>query len=187
MDIHSMLSQMGIDVSRLEGPVPVTRQGLKVPSTPGVYLVACGECLAHIGMSDRLVRRVRQLARLDRHYGGAEVMCAAFCTGEPPLVWWERYPTHERARERERELKHRCGEPPIPRPIFQACAHGARLRAELLRVAGEESWAAGYIEAVFTLSGSLRLLLTPRFAPLWAQIGLPPGPCPLRDVGDPPT
>ena len=184
MNIPLMLAERGVDVSRLEGPVNLAATGLALPRSPGVYLITCGDCLAHIGTSDQVLRRVRQLARLQRHYRGAEVLCASFCTGEPPLVWWEPFPDHRRAREREGELKRQCGEPPIPRDRFETCINGARLKAALLRVAGESSWEAGYIEAVFTLSGNLHLLLSPRFAGLWDQVGLPPGPWSLRRPPD---
>jgi hypothetical protein len=47
---------------------------------------------------------------------------------------------------------------------------------DLVAAAGNDSWEAGYVEAVFTVGEKLRLLFQPRFGPIWAKIGVPPGP-----------
>ncbi len=48
---------------------------------------------------------------------------------------------------------------------------------EFEKAAGEDSWEAGYIEAVFGIGEKLKLLFgTERFDPIWKRIGKPPGP-----------
>jgi hypothetical protein len=42
--------------------------------------------------------------------------------------------------------------------------------------AGEDSWEAGYIEAVFAIGEKLNLLFQPRFQPVWEHLEMPPGP-----------
>ena len=74
------------ETSLLRGPVPFASKGLSIPDRPGVYLITCGNCLAHVGTSGGLSGRLRTLARLGHHRGSTEVLCAAFCTQEPPLV-----------------------------------------------------------------------------------------------------
>jgi hypothetical protein len=147
-----------------------------LPSRPGLYIVTCGDCLAHVGTSTRLSGRVRQLASLGTHHGNAEVLCAAFCTSRPPVVWWEDLPDVTMARAREREFKEYYGEPPAPRTRYASCTNGKRLKTELVRAADHDSWEGGYIEAVFEIGSTLSGLFTPRFDSLWTVVGKPPGP-----------
>lgn len=164
-------------ILRRNGSVPLASRGMKLPRKPGLYLVTCGDCLAHVGTSKNLARRVGDLARLGPHHGSSEVLCAAFCTRRPPLVWWEQCASVEQARKREVEFKHNGDrEPPVPRPKYESCANGGRLKATLLRAAGDKTWGSGYVEAVFDIGSGFRLLFGPRFHQLWAEIGVPPGP-----------
>lgn len=117
-----------------------------------------------------------RLARLGTHHGNAEVLCAAFCTSKPPVVWWEELPDVAMARLREREFKDHYGEPPTPRTKYASCRNGKRLETELVRAAGQESWEAGFIEAAFEIGSRLSLLFNPRFDSLWKRVGKPPGP-----------
>jgi hypothetical protein len=102
----------GPDSSSLAGPVPLATTGMELPNRPGLYIVTCGDCLAHVGTSGRLASRVRTLASLRSHGGSAEVLCAAFCTGNAPVVWWEELPDVAMARSRELRFKEHYGEPP---------------------------------------------------------------------------
>ena len=166
----------GIDLVSFEGPVPLVQRGLPVPSAPGVYIVASGACVSHIGTSGGLRSRLRSLATLGTHRGSVEVLCASYCTHEAPNVWWLTTPDIVAARVIERGLKLAAGEPPIPRAQFAGCVNGLRLQQDLIEAAGAQSWEAGYIEAVFAIGEKLKLLLGPRFDPIWRKIGIPPGP-----------
>lgn len=163
------------EVLDFEGPVPLVRKGLALPTGPGIYLVACGDCLAHVGTSGNLRGRVRTLAALGTHRGSNEVLCAAYCTAQPPQVWW-RATDLATARRMEPALKGHYGEPPVPREKYASCVNGLRLMDDLVAAAGNDSWEAGYVEAVFTIGENLTLLFKPRFGPIWANIGVPPGP-----------
>jgi hypothetical protein len=162
-------------VDAFEGPVALASRGLVIPPTPGVYIVASGECVSHIGTSRSLRGRVGSLAALGTHRGSAEVLCAAYCAKAPPHVWWRPFDVGEMTML-ERQLKTAAGEPPIPRDRFGSCVNGAQLRDELINAARRESWEAGYLEAVFAIGEKLRLLFAPRFHPAWQRIGVPPGP-----------
>ncbi len=157
------------------GPVDLVRRGLPLPTTPGVYVVACRDCVAHIGTSGNLRTRVRTLAALGTHRGSSEVLCAAHCTRSSPKVWW--YPVAlSEAKVVEHTLKQRYGEPPWPREAYAACVNGAQLRDDLVTAAGSESWEAGFVEAVFAIGEKLGLLFQPRFDSIWQSLGIPPGP-----------
>lgn len=179
-DVHDSLPFPAIaepvpEVEAFEGPVELVRRGLIIPPSPGVYVVACGACVAHIGISGNLRSRVASLARLGTHRGSAEVICAAHCTRLPPRVWW--YTTDRvSAGALERTMKQRYGEPPWPREKFAACVNGVQLRDDLIAAAGENSWEAGYAEAVFAIGEKLRLLFDSRFNEVWNKVGVPPGP-----------
>jgi hypothetical protein len=147
-----------------------------LPSKPGLYVVTCGDCMPHVGTSGSIAGRVRTLAGLGTHRGSAEVLCAAFCTGEAPVVWWEEQPTPIAARIREAAFKTHYGEPPQPRAGYAECVNGRRLLSEIINAAGPESWEAGFAEAVFTIGEKLNLLFQPRFEPIWQRVGVPPGP-----------
>ena len=177
MSIADLLPAEAKAVPELEsfsGPVELVRRGLMLPRAPGVYVVASGDCVAHIGTSGNLRSRVGTLAALGTHRGSTEVICAAYCTGEAPQVWW--YPTEKlTALVLERDLKSVCGEPPIPRAAHAGCVNGGQLRDDLVAAAGADSWHAGYVEAVFTIGERLRLLFSPKFDEVWASVGVPPG------------
>lgn len=166
----------GPDVTNLRGPFTLASKGLGLQNSPGLYLITCGDCLAHVGTSGRLADRVRTLATLGNHRGSAEVLCAAFCTGEPPRVWWEPHTAVAFAKQRESVLKQYYHEPPVPRPKYDCCVNGKRLKERLIQASGEGTWAAGYIEAVFDIGERFSLLFDPRFAEVWEQVGKPPGP-----------
>ena len=163
-------------MAALQGPVALVARGLQVPRTPGLYVITCGGCLAHVGTSSNLRQRLRTLATLGHHRGSPEVLCAAFCTSEDPLIRWEVHPDSASARERERELKQRYGEPPQPRSQFQGCVNGAAVLTALVEAAGQASWEAGFAEAVIAIGEELSLLFQPRFDRIWERIGVPPGP-----------
>lgn len=170
----------GPDAAKIHGPIQLVARGLKLPPTPGLYLVTCGDCLAHVGTSKDLRRRVRDLATLGNHRGSAEVLCAAFCTQQEPLVWWELHQNATIARQRESEFKDQrhYGEPPYPQLRYErSCKNGRRLKDYLVKAAGENSWEAGYIEAVFEIGEKLRLLFDKgEFESIWKRVGKPPGP-----------
>lgn len=136
----------------------------------------CGDCLAHVGTSGGIAGRVRTLANLGTHRGSAEVLCAAFCTAEAPVVWWEEQATVIAARERERAFKAHYGEPPQPRPGYERCVNGAELLGAIIAATGPDSWEAGFAEGVFMIGEKLNLLFQPRFEPIWRRVGVPPGP-----------
>ncbi len=145
----------GPESRTLNGPVPLAVKGMGLPARPGLYVITCGDCVPHVGTSGRLSSRVRMLAALRTHRGSAEVLCAAFCTGEAPLVWWEEQPDAKTARERERAFKRHYGEPPQPRPDYQACVNGEVLLGRIVQAAGPDSWEAGFAEAVFAIGEML--------------------------------
>lgn len=162
-------------LGEFSGPIELVRRGLVLPGVPGVYVVASDDCISHIGTSGSLRARVGQLAGLGTHRGSAEVLCAAYCTSLAPMVWWRPLERGHSA-ALERQLKSASGEPPIPREQFASCVNGLRLRDDLIAAAGESSWEAGFIEAVFAIGEKLRLLFQPRFHRAWRKIGVPPGP-----------
>lgn len=92
------------------------------------------------------------------------------------MIWWEPGASVAAARDREAESRARYGEPPAPRLQYEKCGHGLELRTRLTAAAGKGSWEAGYIEAVFDVGETLRLLFDPRFERIWERIGKPPGP-----------
>jgi hypothetical protein len=173
----------GPEFRSLRGPVPLAARGMGLPAKPGLYVVTCGDCLAHVGTSGGIAGRVRTLANLGTHRGSAEVLCAAFCTGVAPMVWWEEQPTVAAARVREQDFKRHYGEPPRPRPQYEACINGRQLVGAIIDAAGPNSWEAGFAEAVFLIGEKLSLLMAPRFERLWHEVGLPPGPWALKAVG----
>lgn len=166
----------GPDFRTLNGPIPLSTKGMGLPSKPGLYVITCGDCMPHVGTSGSLAGRVRTLAGLGTHRGSAEVLCAAWCTQESPMVWWQTVPDVVTARQRESAFKAHYGEPPQPRSIYERCVNGGALLARLIEVTGSDSWEAGYAEAVFTIGEKLKLLFTPRFASVWQVVGPPPGP-----------
>lgn len=165
----------GADLLSFQGPIALAQRGLVLPPSPGAYVIASGICVSHIGTSGSLRGRVSSLARLGTHRGSAEVLCGAYCTGEPPLVWWLSI-DKAAAIMLERAMKAQHGEPPVPRGFHSGCVNGGRLRDDLIEAAGTESWEAGYVEAVFAIGEKLRLLFQPRLHPIWRQVGVPPGP-----------
>jgi hypothetical protein len=168
-------TELGNAVEDFEGPVALARRGLVVPPSPGVYIVASGDCVSHIGTSRSLRSRIASLAALGTHRGSAEVLCAAYCGKAAPIVWWRTVEASEMT-VLERQLKAAAGEPPTPRAPFSSCVNGIQLRDDLIGASGPESWEAGYVEAVFAIGEKLRLLFSPRFHAAWREIGVPPGP-----------
>jgi len=169
----------GPNVAGINGPVPLAANGMRLPAKPGLYVITCGDCMPHVGTSGSLRGRVRALATLGAHRGSAEVICAAFCTGESPLVWWQEHASAALAREREREFKSHYGEPPQPRTSYAECVNGGALLRRMIAAAGPDSWEAGFATAVFGIGQNLKLLFQPRFAPIWKRVGSPPGPWPM--------
>ncbi len=169
----------GPDASGLAGPLPLQRGRAGLPARLGLYVVASGDCLSHVGTSNKISSRVGSLARLGKHRGSAEVLCAAYCTGVAPLVWWQELTDAATARTRERAFKDHYGEPPRPRPKHEGCVNGGALLRDMIAAAGEDSWEAGFAQAVVTIGEDLHLLFQPRFSDIWDRIGRPPGPwCP---------
>jgi hypothetical protein len=166
----------GPDFGTFTGPVSLASRGMGLPAKPGLYVVTCGDCMPHVGTSSSLRGRVGTLANLGTHRGSAEVLCAAFCTREPPLVWWEEQPNAAAARVRESAFKGYYGEPPQPRPTYGGCVNGKALLDEITTAAGRDSWEAGFAEAVFTIGEKLSLLFQARFTAIWDHVGVPPGP-----------
>jgi hypothetical protein len=164
-----------LDLTGFTDAVPLRRTGQGAPACPGVYVIAAGDCVPHIGTSGNLQNRIRTLAALGNHRGSAEVLCAAHCTQQAPTVRWHETATAPDARAIESALK-RVGEPPQPRVRFQGCVNGTALRHALVEAAGQSSWEAGYIDALFEVGEQLHRLFVPRFHPLWERVGWPPGP-----------
>lgn len=164
-------------------PVPLASAALLIPKSPGVYVVSCGPCLAHVGTSGKLRTRVQTLIRLDHHRGSAEVLCAAYCTKTAPVVRWRSLDDVKQAKSVEHRLKQLYGEPPVPSPAHQACKNGRTLRSALTDAAGSGSWEAGYIDAVFDVGEDFKLLERARFHAIWHRVGAPPGPWERRLLG----
>ncbi len=164
-----------LDLTGFTDAVPLKRTAQGAPARPGVYVIAVGACVPHIGTSGNLQSRIRTLAALGNHRGSAEVLCAAHCTGEAPVVRWRETASAEDARAFESAFKQ-LGEPPQPRERFHGCVNGTALRHALVEAAGPSSWEAGYIDALFEVGEQLHRLFTPRFHPLWERVGPPPGP-----------
>jgi hypothetical protein len=86
------------------------------------------------------------------------------------MVWWRTSPTPEAD---EDALKAEFGR---PEALSAACNDAGPLRRALVAAAGQDTWEAGYIEGVFDVGNHLQLIFGPRFARIWAIVGLPPGP-----------
>jgi hypothetical protein len=165
----------GLDLSGFTDAVPLRRTAQGAPARPGVYVIATGGCIPHIGTSGNLQNRIRTLAALGNHRGSAEVLCAAHCTQDAPTVRWRETSSAAEARVIESAFKQ-LGEPPQPREQFHSCVNGTALRSALVEAAGAASWEAGYIDALFEVGEQLHRLFAPRFHHLWEQVGWPPGP-----------
>ncbi len=170
-----MVSAYALDLAGFTDPIPLVRRQQGAPPRPGSYVITCGECVPHIGTSGNIQARVRTLASLGNHRGSAEVLCAAYCTAEQPMVRWIETDSAAEARVIEQALKS-SGEPPQPRLQFGECVNGRALRSALVAAASSASWEAGYIEALFDVGEQLRRLEQPRFATIWQRVGWPPGP-----------
>lgn len=159
---------------KLQGPRPLALRSMNLRPEPGVYVVSSGDCISHVGSSGRLADRVRTLAHLGTHRGSARVLCAAHCTGEEPQVWWSYTKSVARARGIEADLK-------LERETrffggYLQCEDGEALRAALVEAVGNDSWAAGYVDAVFSIGEHLSFLNRPELAEAWKRVGVPPGP-----------
>jgi len=77
LPLHVRDHELQAELDQFEGPIALARRGLVIPSSTGVYVVASGDCVSHIGTSGSLRGRVGQLAGLGTHRGSAEVLCAA--------------------------------------------------------------------------------------------------------------
>jgi len=92
MSVFPAIDEPVVELELFSGPIELVRRGLALPGVPGVYVVACGDCVAHIGTSGNLRSRVRSLAALGTHRGSAEVIClrtarakALASGGTPPI------------------------------------------------------------------------------------------------------
>lgn len=177
MHNEASLAPWSLDLGAFSPPVPLTRYKLGAPAKPGVYVVTCGDCVPHIGMSGKLQARIRSLAALGNHRGSAEVLCAAYCTDAAPTVRWLETESAAIARALESEMKAH-GEPPQPRDDFAGCVNGVALKTALMQAAGNSTSEAGYIEAIFDVGEQLSRLFTERFDDVWTAVGRPPGPWP---------
>ncbi len=160
---------------KLSANAPLKTQGIRLNRVPGLYVITCGPCVAHVGTSKDLAVRIGQLARLRAHRGSNEVLCAAYCTQSEPVVWWKECHNDIEARKLEQALTERIGNPPFPEK-YHNCRDGNELLQRLIEAAGPNSWEAGYIEALFATGESLHLLFQKRFETLWKTVGKPPGP-----------
>jgi hypothetical protein len=172
------MSSSGCPVSaggvRFLGPQPLVAHGMSLRPEPGVYVVASGDCISHIGSSARLGDRVRTLAHLGTHRGSARVVCGAFCTGIAPQVWWSYSKSITRARVAEEALKADRDERFFAG--YLECEGGAALRRALIEAVGQDSWSAGYIDAIFSIGEHLGYLSRPELGAAWQTVGVPPGP-----------
>jgi hypothetical protein len=165
------LSAKGV---RFLGPNPLLAYGMRLRAEPGVYVVASGECISHVGASGRLGDRVRTLAHLGTHRGSARVLCAAYCTGQAPQVWWAYTKSVARARAVETELKLDYDRQFLG--AYLECDHGGALRNALVDAVGRDTWCAGYVDAIFSIGEHLAYLSRRELAAAWETVGVPPGP-----------
>lgn len=150
------------------------RESKSIPNEPGVYVISSGDCISHIGEGGHMRDRVETLRRLGTHRGSDEVLCAAHCTHESPVVHWELVSGDRRKRlDREGELESMIGEPPSPQPEFRNCIHGRKLCEQLLQNC--TGWQQGYIKATFEIGEQLAHLFHPKFDRVWRKVGKPPG------------
>ncbi len=56
------------------------------------------------------------------------------------------------------------------------CEDGDAIRNALATAAGADTWAAGFVEAVFSIGEHLAFLNRRELAPAWKAVGVPPGP-----------
>jgi hypothetical protein len=159
---------------KMQGPRPLSLRAMNLRAEPGVYVVSSGDCISYVGSSGRLADRVRTLAHLGTHRGTARVLCAAHCTGEAPQVWWAYTKSVARARGVEADLK-------LERETrffgaYLQCEDGDAIRGDLIAAAGADTWASGYIEALFSIGEHLAFLNRRELAPAWKTVGVPPGP-----------
>lgn len=166
----------GWPLDGFSGPAPLHALPAGLARTPGVYVVTCGDSVAHIGHSNKLRRRLHELLNLNTHRGSAEVLCVSYCTGDLPTVRWKHLQSTDAAKAREEELKRLIGEPPRPDKRQETCRKGHTLKCELIRAAGATTWEAGYIEAIFDAGEPFRLLFDRRFESVWRSVRMPLDP-----------
>jgi hypothetical protein len=147
---------------------------MRLRPEPGVYVVASGDTISYIGASGRLGDRVRTLAHLGTHKGSARVLCVAHCTGIAPQVWWSYTKSTSRARALEADLRADYDRQFLGSRL--ECDLGGALRGALVDAVGADTWAAGYIDAVFSIGEHLAYLARPELAAAWRTVGVPPGP-----------
>lgn len=179
MDVEMSDSELlsELDLNGFCPPVPLVKSQVPYPKGSGVYVVTSGDCVSHIGQSSRLAGRIVDLAALRNHRASAKVVCAAYCSGEAPVVRWMETDSVAEAKRLETVL-HSQLTPPQPRPKYEGCINGRTLRERLIAAAGPGSWEAGYIEAVFDIGEQLHRLFEGRFARVWGEVGAVPGPWP---------
>ena len=176
--MQSGMTQSACPVSargaRFMGPSPLLAHGMRLRPEPGVYVVASGDTVSHIGASGRLGDRVRTLAHLGTHRGSARVLCVAHCTGAAPQIWWTYTKSLTRAQAVEQDLKSDYDRQFLGDHV--ECEQGAALRRALTDAVGAGSWEAGYVDAVFSIGEHLAYLAHPELASAWETVGVPPGP-----------
>ena len=155
--------------------VPLANRHTDAPSI-GYYIIKSGNCISQVGTSSHVIERLYALSRLEHHRSSSKILCAAYCTKQAPVVGWVSSKSIEEARSFEARDKRKNGLPPYPKE-YEGCRNGAKLRHDLIMAAGEGTWEAGYINAVFDIGEDFKRLKDPRFDLVWEKIGgWPPGP-----------
>jgi hypothetical protein len=145
-----------------------------------VYVIKSGSHIAAIGSSGRLSGRLSDLANLNAHRASARILCLAYCTRKAPTVTiLDRFSAGTRKKvyeDRERQRKSELGDPAKHIPGYDDCLGGKRLRDDLIKAVGNDSFEAGAIWTAFAIGEKLSLLFDERYRRAWEEIRFPPGP-----------
>lgn len=145
-----------------------------------VYMIKSGSYISAIGSSGRLSGRLSDLANLNAHRASARILCLAYCTHEAPRVTiLDRFPagTGKKVYEdRETQRKDELGNPAKHIPGHDGCLRGKKLRDDLVKAAGKDSFEAGAIWTAFAIGEKLSLLFEERYRRAWEGIRFPSGP-----------
>lgn len=135
-----------LDLEGFTGPIPLNGD---FPTTNGVYVVACGDCLAHVATATDLRARFSRLSKLSANTGGAHLVCVAWKTRSYPQVWYQTTTHPTVARRIENALRRKYHQPLRPLYLYGPAQNAKELHRAMIGAVAPGSWEAGYIDAIF--------------------------------------